>query len=161
MDGSPGTAGKAPGTTGGATGTTGGAAPGASGRAPVGEAASLPVPGRADPLRVWFVREGGGGYALCSAARCVPAAPGAAGGLASGGSVVAYGPAPGQAALVTARTLSGEPVAGTFHRPPGAPMAVWTVTYAADAGVRRVEVCDALGRVLARVDTVQAEPRAR
>ncbi|GGP83074.1 hypothetical protein [Streptosporangium pseudovulgare] len=62
-----------------------------------------------------------------------------------------YGAARPAVTRVEAVTGDGARIPGTVHRPGGAPLAVWTVSFPADAGVTRFEFLDGDGRVVQRI----------
>ncbi|GAB2455475.1 hypothetical protein GCM10027187_24680 [Streptosporangium sandarakinum] len=140
---------------------------------PVGEPVTVRDPAENRPVIMWF--SGGaapGGHRFCDLVQQ------ATGGTSSGCSKVppagherenawrldpfhsrwprrpvelGYGAARTSVTRVEAVTGDGARIPGTVHRPGGAPLAVWTVSFPADAGVTRFEFLDGDGRVVQRI----------
>ncbi|MEU8271638.1 hypothetical protein AB0B89_31325 [Sphaerisporangium sp. NPDC049002] len=146
---------------------------------PIGETLTLVNPADGKSMLLWFARakaKGAAGFAdLCSATQlssggtigsCAydsrnPAHTGEVGWYVGGtdgmlprpGKLITYGAARDAVTKVEAVADDGSRFPGTIYRPKGAPLAIWTVSYPAQAKLTAYELSGAGEKVLQRVKT--------
>ncbi|MFF5211547.1 hypothetical protein [Streptosporangium sp. NPDC000396] len=142
---------------------------------PIGEPLTIEDPSEKRPVRLWFAKPGpedrNTPYVFCKISQFAPGGSlSGCGGSRShrddeqawyeGGSdslwprpetLMSYGAARDAVAKVEAVTGDGTRIPGTIHRPEGAPLAIWAVTFPSKAAVKRFEFSDAQGKVVQRV----------
>ncbi|WP_405146708.1 hypothetical protein OG589_05380 [Sphaerisporangium sp. NBC_01403] len=153
---------------------------------PIGGTIGVVNPADGRSMRLWFAQVKGKYVDLCSATQLSsggtvggcwydsrnPAHTGENGWYVGGSGgmlprpdeVISYGAARDAVTKVEAVTRDGSRIPGTIHRPKGAPLAIWTVSYPSRAKVTAFELSGAGEKVLQRVkaDTAPpAEPNAR
>ncbi|MFI6386461.1 hypothetical protein [Nonomuraea sp. NPDC050540] len=140
-----------------------------TGLTPVGEPVEL------DGLKLWFAKGKLGNPQFCALSgrgrepvgSCAPVhgmGPGTYEGSAAGkdaATVLDYGLAQPESAGVRAVTGDGRRIAGAVHRVPGAPMVIWSVSFAAAEQVTKVEFLDAAQRVLGEMPRAMLTSRSR